>query len=120
MAPEVTQQTPFSAPSTEDLQSSPTHGFDTTAEVPEQAPLPQMDPQEPSPEPAKRRAPRGSPTRDLVAALKRQVDSQREELESRRREVQELHVLLQQLQTRALPPPPEPKRSFWQGLWRKK
>ena len=119
LAPEETPQTPISAAPAEDLQSSLSYGFDPAVVDPEQATLPQMDAQEPAPEPPRRRAQRGSPLRDLVATLKRQVDSQRDELESRRREVQELHVLLQQLQTRALPPPPEPKRSFWQGLWRK-
>lgn len=55
---------------------------------------------------------KSSPMRDLVTALQSQVDSQREELEARRREGQELHVLLQQLQTRALPPPAESHESM--------
>jgi Helix-turn-helix domain len=42
--------------------------------------------------------------RELNAHLKAQVEAQQSELEARRREVQELHVLLQQAQT-ALPEP---------------
>jgi hypothetical protein len=49
------------------------------------------------------------PSRDLVDALQSQVAAQTEELEARRREIQELHVLLQQLQTRALPAPESPE-----------
>jgi hypothetical protein len=55
-------------------------------------------------------------TPDLVAALRDQIASQAEtiveqrvELEARRREVQELHVLLQRAQQLALPAP-EPRR----------
>lgn len=40
-------------------------------------------------------------------SLRDQVDVLREELGARRREVQELHILTQQLQTRALPAPKE-------------
>ena len=40
-----------------------------------------------------------------------------EELEARRREVQELHVLLQQAQA-ALPAPKE-NRSWWRRMWRR-
>ena len=120
VAREGTAETPGSAAPTEGLLSSLSQGFDPAAFVPQQAHLPQEDSQEPAPEPPKRRTPRGSPLRDMVAVLQRQVDSQREELESRRREIQELHVLLQQLQTRALPPPPETKPSFWQSLWRRR
>jgi excisionase family DNA binding protein len=54
--------------------------------------------------------------RELVDTLQSQVEGQREELEARRREVQELHVLLQQhVQQRALPPPGVP--SWWRRLW---
>ena len=49
----------------------------------------------------------GVPWSELVSVLQQQVQSLSEELAARRREVQELHVLLQQLQNRALPPPPE-------------
>lgn len=54
--------------------------------------------------------------RELVDTLQAQVEGQREELEARRREVQELHVLLQQhVQQRALPPPGG--SSWWKRLW---
>ena len=52
--------------------------------------------------------------RELVGAIQVQAATQREELKARRREVQELHVLLHQLQARALPPP---GRSWWRRLW---
>ena len=52
----------------------------------------------------------------LIATLKAQVQAQQEELESRRREVQELHVLLQQAQA-ALPVPQEDRHSWWRRLW---
>jgi hypothetical protein len=61
--------------------------------------------------------------RELVASLQRQVETQALELDARRREVQELHVLLQQAQ-RALPAAPAqqidqdapPRRPWWK--WR--
>jgi hypothetical protein len=53
----------------------------------------------------------------MVAMLQDRVNAQQEELEARRREVQELHVLLQQSQA-ALPAPKE-NRSWWQRLWRR-
>ena len=65
--------------------------------------------------------------RELVASLQRQIETQALELDARRREVQELHVLLQQAQ-RALPAAPaqqidreeaqieQPRRRWWQ--WR--
>ena len=52
----------------------------------------------------------GTAWSELVRAVRSQVDDLREELASRRREVQELHVLLQQLQVRVLPPPQEPQQ----------
>jgi len=56
----------------------------------------------------------------LVTMLQAQVAAQTEELDARRREVQELHVLLQTAQA-ALPPPPaaepERRRGFWSWLW---
>jgi hypothetical protein len=51
-----------------------------------------------------------------VGALKETISVLREELEARRREVQELHVLLQQAQA-ALPAPKEDRQSWWQRLW---
>jgi len=54
----------------------------------------------------------GQDIRELVDALRSQLQSQEEELAARRREVQELHVLLQQ---KALPE--AVVRSWWQ-FWR--
>jgi hypothetical protein len=53
----------------------------------------------------------------LIATLKGQVQAQQEELEARRREVQELHVLLQQAQ--AALPAARDSRPWWQRLWRR-
>jgi chromosome segregation ATPase len=53
----------------------------------------------------------------MVATLQDRVNAQQEELEARRREVQELHVLLQQAQ--AALPAPRDNRSWWQRLWRR-
>jgi hypothetical protein len=53
----------------------------------------------------------------LIATLKAQVQAQQEELESRRREVQELHVLLQQAQ--AALPSPRDNHSWWRRVWRR-
>ena len=50
--------------------------------------------------------------RELVATLRSQVQGQGEELEARRREVSELHILLQQ---KALPAPEG--RPWWRRLW---
>jgi transposase len=55
--------------------------------------------------------------RDLVAVLKEQLDIKDKQLETRAREVQELHVLLQQAQA-ALPAPRE-NRPWWQRVWRR-
>jgi hypothetical protein len=54
--------------------------------------------------------------RDQLAAKDRQMDFLKEEIEARRREIQELHVLLQQAQ-KALPAPQE-HTSWWRRLWR--
>jgi transposase len=53
--------------------------------------------------------------RDLVTVLKEQLDTKDKQLETRAREVQELHVLLQQAQA-ALPAPKDnrPWWRFWQ------
>jgi hypothetical protein len=53
--------------------------------------------------------------RALNARLEKQIEAQAEELEARRREVQELHVLLQQAQA-ALPAPRE-RGSWWKRLF---
>jgi len=51
---------------------------------------------------------------DLVTALEGQVKAQAEELDARRREVQELHVLLQTAQTALT----TPERRTWWRWWR--
>jgi hypothetical protein len=61
--------------------------------------------------------PGASTTNGEVAALKETIAVLREELEARRREVQELHVLLQQAQ--AALPAPRDNRPWWQRLWRR-
>lgn len=58
----------------------------------------------------------GDGYRELVEVLRREMDSKDVELEARRREVQELHVLLQQAQA-ALTAPIENHRSWWQ-FWK--
>ena len=50
--------------------------------------------------------------RELVTTLRSQVQGQGEELQARRREVSELHILLQQ---KALPAPGG--RPWWRRLW---
>jgi hypothetical protein len=62
--------------------------------------------------------------KDVIELLKsdleerdKQISFLKEELESRRREIQELHVLLQQSQT-ALPAAGD-NRSWWRRLWRR-
>jgi DNA-binding transcriptional MerR regulator len=52
-----------------------------------------------------------------LEARDKQLGFLKEELEARRREVQELHVLLQQAQ--AALPAPRDNRSWWQRLWRR-
>jgi hypothetical protein len=54
--------------------------------------------------------------RELVAALKEQLDTKDKQLETRAREVQELHVLLQQAQA-ALPAPRD--RPSWWRFWQR-
>ena len=49
--------------------------------------------------------------RDLVAVLKEQLDTKDKQLETRAREVQELHVLLQQAQAGL--PAPRDNRPWW-------
>jgi hypothetical protein len=49
------------------------------------------------------------PLRELVDTLQATVAEQRVELEARRREVQELHILLQRAQMLALPEPSSPE-----------
>ena len=54
-----------------------------------------------------------SSTRGEVAALRETIGILKEELETRHREVQELHVLLQQQAQAALPAPKENRHSWW-------
>jgi hypothetical protein len=56
--------------------------------------------------------------RELVAVLKEQLDTKDKQLETRAREVQELHVLLQRAQA-ALPAPKEDRQSWWHRLWQR-
>jgi excisionase family DNA binding protein len=53
-----------------------------------------------------------------VESLKGQLDAKDKQLETRAREVQELHVLLQQAQA-ALPAPKEDRQSWWRRLWQR-
>jgi DeoR/GlpR family transcriptional regulator of sugar metabolism len=52
----------------------------------------------------------------LVARLEAQIAAQQEELAAKNRQIEQLHVLLQQAQA-ALPAPREGK-SWWRGWWR--
>jgi hypothetical protein len=54
---------------------------------------------------------------EMVKLLQQQLNVYQDEVESRRREVQELHVLLQQAQ--AALPAPRGNRSWWHRLWRR-
>ena len=58
----------------------------------------------------------GEGVREVVELLRRELESKDLELEARRREVKELHVLLQQAQA-ALPAPRENHHSWWR-FWR--
>ncbi len=55
--------------------------------------------------------------REMVSMLQAQVEADREELASKNKQIEQLHVLLQQAQA-ALPAPRE-NRSWWQRLWRR-
>jgi hypothetical protein len=54
---------------------------------------------------------------EMVQLLRQQLSVYQEEVESRRREVQELHVLLQQAQ--AALPAPRDSRPWWRRVWRR-
>jgi excisionase family DNA binding protein len=54
---------------------------------------------------------------NTIAQLRTQLEAKDRQLETRAREVQELHVLLQQAQV-ALPTPRD-NRPWWQRLWRR-
>jgi excisionase family DNA binding protein len=52
----------------------------------------------------------------LIDSLNAQVDSLKEQLSSKDRQIEQLHVLLQQAQA-ALPAPNESQHSWWYKLW---
>ena len=54
----------------------------------------------------------GEGVREVLELLRRELETKDVELEARRQEVRELHVLLQQAQA-ALPAPQENRRSWW-------
>ena len=54
---------------------------------------------------------------EMVTLLRQQLSVYQEEVESRRREVQELHVLLQQAQ--AALPAPRNSKPWWRRMWRR-
>jgi hypothetical protein len=98
--------------------------------LPDPARQPSVNGQAPASQGASHRLPDDSqPSRELVDTLQATVAEQRVELEARRREVQELHVLLQRAQMLALPAPSsaetleslERSRPWWTALlwwWR--
>ena len=74
-------------------------GYTWLVDVPDEAPIGESD-----------------RTEALIARLEAQVEAQAQELEARRREVQQLHVLLQQAQ--AALPAPRNGRPWWRW-WRR-
>jgi excisionase family DNA binding protein len=52
----------------------------------------------------------------LVARLEAQVEAQQEQLTAKDKQIEQLHVLLQQAQA-ALPVPKEDRHSWWRRLW---
>jgi DNA-binding response OmpR family regulator len=53
---------------------------------------------------------------DTIAILSDQVKVQQEELTAKNKQIEQLHVLLQQAQS-ALPAPKESQHSWWHKLW---
>jgi hypothetical protein len=53
---------------------------------------------------------------ELVDSLQAQIKAQQEELTAKNRQIEQLHVLLQQAQA-ALPAPKEDSHSWWCRLW---
>ncbi len=53
---------------------------------------------------------------ELVNSLQAQVKAQQEELTAKNKQIEQLHVLLQQAQA-ALPAPKENRQSWWRRLW---
>jgi hypothetical protein len=55
--------------------------------------------------------------RELVANLQDRINAQGKELEAKNKQIEQLHVLLQQAQ--AALPAPRDNRPWWQRLWRR-
>jgi hypothetical protein len=55
---------------------------------------------------------------DTIAILSDQVKVQQEELAAKNKQIEQLHVLLQQAQS-ALPSPKEDSQSWWRRLWQR-
>jgi hypothetical protein len=55
--------------------------------------------------------------KDEVALLREQLAAHQEELVSKNKQIEQLHILLQQAQ--ASLPEPKDRRSWWQRLWRR-
>ncbi len=53
---------------------------------------------------------------DTIAILSEQVKVQQEELGAKNKQIEQLHILLQQAQA-ALPAPKENQHSWWYKLW---
>ena len=55
--------------------------------------------------------------RELVANLQDRINAQGKELEAKNKQIEQLHILLQQAQ--AALPAPRDNRSWWQRVWRR-
>ena len=55
---------------------------------------------------------------DTIAILSEQVKVQQEELGAKNKQIEQLHILLQQAQA-ALPAPKEDRQSWWRRLWQR-
>ena len=55
--------------------------------------------------------------REILAMAQSQIATQKEELLSKNKQIEQLHILLQQAQ--AALPAPKDDRSWWQRLWRR-
>ena len=51
-----------------------------------------------------------------IESWKQEAEAHREQLQAKDRQIEQLHVLLQQAQA-ALPAPKEDRQSWWQRLW---
>jgi hypothetical protein len=56
---------------------------------------------------------------DTIAILSDQVKVQQEELAAKNKQIEQLHILLQQAQA-ALPAPKEDRQSWWRRLWQRR